>query len=579
MRPSLAMRVLSLLLIAPSAVGAALHLQSGAPSNQARASALPYLETMRLAAVDLGSVTPATPLSTVLTLANPHAAREAADLAALYTPSSPRFGHYLTAAALAARYGPVPATVDKVRAALHRLGMSADWHPGNDWLIASGSARAFAAAFKVKVRWYRSPRGSRFYAADRAPALPAALRPAVISVGQISSYFEPSRFTIPPGGLAPTDLLGAYDITPLRNLGLDGAGQTVVFFESDGFAQSDLDTFTAKLGLPAMQPVIKAGPALAAGAETEMDLEVVHEIAPAAKLVIYNFDFQAAAKKATSNAQFLQMQLDLQNQMVNENPGTVISQSWGLCEKPMGSAIADAYKNLYDHADALGESVFVSTGDNAAYECLRLLPRGTLPGPDNLAVPLPADAPGVTATGGTRLSASTNGGWYNETVWEQPAETNGTGGGVSQYYSRPSWQQGPGVSDPQYNPRNMRSIPDVSADADPSSGVSVFIATGNGSIWTGGGGTSQSAPIWAGITALLNQYLQGKQLHPAGFMNPALYQIAANPTPYQAFHDVTMGNNLYYPATPGYDMATGLGTPDVWNLARDVEAYQRGGGQ
>jgi kumamolisin len=62
-------------------------------------------------------------------------------------------------------------------------------------------------------------------------------------------------------------------------------------------------------------------------------------------------------------------------------------------------------------------------------------------------------------------------------------------------------------------------------------------------------------------------------------MNPALYRIAAHPTPFQAFHDVTMGSNLYYPATPGYDMASGLGTPDVWNLARDLEAYQRGGGQ
>jgi kumamolisin len=265
--------------------------------------------------------------------------------------------------------------------------------------------------------------------------------------------------------------------------------------------------------------------------------------------------------------------------MVSENPGAVISQSWGLCEKPLGQALADAYKNLYDHADALGESVFVSTGDNAAYQCLPQVPRGTAPSADTLAVPLPADAPGVTATGGTRLSLSSNHGWYNETVWEQPAETNGTGGGVSLYYNRPAWQQGTGVLDPLYNPRGMRSIPDVSADADPTSGVSIYIPIGNSSQWAGGGGTSQSAPIWAGITALINQYLQGKQLHPVGFMNPALYRIAAHPTPFQAFHDVTMGSNLYYPATPGYDMASGLGTPDVWNLARDLEAYQRGGGQ
>ncbi|MGH2408825.1 MAG: protease pro-enzyme activation domain-containing protein, partial [Chloroflexota bacterium] len=326
MRLSSAMRIFVLMLLTSSTVGAGVRLQSGAAVKQARASSVPFLDSMRLAAIDLGPVAPATPLSTVLILNNLNAAREAADLAALYTPGSPRFGHYLSAARLTASYGPSSAAVDQVRAVLHDLGMNADWHPGNDWLIATGSARTFGAAFKVDTRWYRSPRGSRFYAADQAPALPAALRPYVTSVSRVSSYFEPSRFVVPTGGLAPTDLLGAYDIAPLRNLGLDGAGQTVVFFESDGFAQSDLDTFTSKFGLPPMQPVIKAGLTLAAGAETEMDLEVVHEIAPAAKLVIYNFDFAGAIKKATSGDQFLRMQLDLQNQMVNENPGAVISQ-------------------------------------------------------------------------------------------------------------------------------------------------------------------------------------------------------------------------------------------------------------
>jgi kumamolisin len=149
---------------------------------------------------------------------------------------------------------------------------------------------------------------------------------------------------------------------------------------------------------------------------------------------------------------------------------------------------------------------------------------------------------------------------------------------VSAFYPRPSWQQGAGVVDTQFNPHDMRSMPDAPADADPMSGVAIYTNSGNGIAWTAGGGTSQSAPIWAGIAALTNQYLQTKGLHTLGFLNPALYQIAAHPTPYPAFHDVTQGSNLYYSATPGYDMTTGLGTPDVWNLARDLEAYQRGAG-
>jgi len=514
-------------------------------------------------------------LSLLLVLRDPTAARQTADLTALYTPRSPRFGHYLSAAAVAARYGPSPDVVARVRRVLQGYGLHGAWQQGNNWLSVSGTAARFAAAFGVRTRWYRSPHGVRYYASARDPLLPARLRPDVTESGHLSSYAEPQQYAVPTGGLAPTDLLAAYDATPLRTMGLDGSGQTIVFFELDGFAQSDLDTFTGKYGLPPMHPQIKAGPTLPPGGETTMDLEVSHEIAPGAKLVIYNVDLSTAK----SNAQALQIFLDLQTKMVTDNPGAVISQSWGGCEKADSQAYADALKNVYDHADALGESIFVSTGDNAAYECLRVSPRGTVPSPDNLAVPLPAAVPGVTAVGGTRLSVAANGGWYNETVWEAPAEIGGTGGGVTAYYPMPSWQQGPGVRNAQYNPHNQREIPDVSADADPYSGAAIYGPAGSSSAWITGGGTSQSAPIWAGLTALIDEYLQRQGLHPVGFMNPALYQIAARATPYQAFHDITVGTNLYYPATPGYDMASGLGTPDTWNLARDLEAYQKGGGQ
>ncbi len=542
-------------------------------------SGLDLFAQLLAASTDLGPIGPRQEISLLLTLPDPSAPRLAADLTAMYRPGSPRFHAYLTAQALAARYGPSSAAVRRVQAQLARLGLRADWHPGNNWLLARGPAGRMEAAFGVRVHWYRSrarPGGTRYYAAAQAPKLPAALRPLVASTGRFTSYYEPSIDAVPSGGLAPADLLAAYDIKPLRDLGLDGTGQTVAFYEFDGFAQSDLNTFTAKYGLPAMNPIIKAGPALPPGGETTMDLEVVHEIAPGAKLVLYNADLSSAK----SNADALRLMLDLQSQMVNDNPGAIISQSWGICEQEWGGqATADAVKNIYDHADALGESVFVSTGDNGAYECLRHQPKGTPPLPQYRGVPLPSTAPGVTAVGGTRISVSANQGWYNETVWEDPIMTAGTGGGPSTYYAMPSWQQGPGVQDPQLNPHNMRAVPDVSADADPASGVAIFGPGGNSSSWSAGGGTSQSTPIWAGITALINQYLQSKKLKGAGFLNPALYQIAVSANPYRAFHDVTVGSNLYYPATAGYDMASGLGTPDAWNLARDLESYQQGGGQ
>jgi kumamolisin len=163
--------------------------------------------------------------------------------------------------------------------------------------------------------------------------------------------------------------------------------------------------------------------------------------------------------------------------------------------------------------------------------------------------------------------------WYAEQVWEGPADTSGSGGGVSTYFSRPSWQKARGVGNTVYDRKGMREVPDVSAVADASTSGAYII---DGKV-TNQGGTSQAAPIWAGIMALIDQYLQKHGGHTLGFANPALYALAQSPKPYPPFHDVTLGSNLAYSATPGYDMATGLGSPDAWNLARDLLAYEKGG--
>jgi kumamolisin len=528
------------------------------------------------ASADEGPVALSTQLSLILVPRDATAARLAGDLQALYSPGSPSFGHYLTAQEVATRYGPAPSDIAAIRSALRGMGLSMRWTQGDDWMEVAGPASRLEAAFAVQAHWYDSPRGIRFYAAAAAPSLPAALRPYIAEVGQLSSFSDPIQAAVPDTGLSPVNLLSVYDMTPLRQLGLDGTGQTVVFFEGDGFKQAALDDFTSRFNLPPLDPVVKTPEPQSFGGETEMDLEVVHEIAPGAKLVVYNFD--PTAKDEQSNANLQTAILDLQSRMIDENPGAVFSESWGICEPLLGKAVADSYENLYDHADALGETVMGITMDNGAYPCLVNYPRGTPPSPEYLGVTLPGDAPGVTAAGGTRLSMSASGGWYDETVWEYPATTAGGGGGVSSFFARPSWQQGPGVQDSQRNPNNMRSVPDVAADADPSSGATICITSPDGTQedWSTGGGTSQAAPIWAGIAALLDQYLQQQGLPKAGFLNPALYHIAVDQSPYNAFHDITVGSNLYYPALPGYDMATGWGTPDAWNLARDLEAYAKG---
>jgi kumamolisin len=427
--------------------------------------------------------------------------------------------------------------------------------------------------FGVRVHLYRARDGRQFVASARDPVIPASLRPAVTGTSHLESYTYPLPHDIPDGGLKPVDLLEAYDIKPLRDQGLDGSGQTVVFFEIDGYRQSDFDAYTKRFHLPPMHPVIKAGLQLAPGGEAPMDLEVVHAIAPGARLVVYNLDQNKLAGQAGSNTQFLDALVSFQQKIVNGSRGAIVSNSVGSCANALGKGAAAAFQQVYDRADALGETWFAASGDQGAYDCLQALEQpGAPPSDRDVGVDLPASAPGVTGVGGTRLSVRTDGSWYTEKAWEGPAETAGGGGGVSTFFPRPPWQRATGVGNTAYDPHGVREVPDVSAVADPATSGTYAI---DGQ-YTQEGGTSQAAPIWAGIIALIDEYLLKHGGHALGFANPALYALARTHQPYSPFHDVTVGANLLYPATPGYDMASGLGTPDAWNLARDLLAYEGG---
>jgi kumamolisin len=207
--------------------------------------------------------------------------------------------------------------------------------------------------------------------------------------------------------------------------------------------------------------------------------------------------------------------------------------------------------------------MFVASGDRGAYDCT---PNGDY---TDLAADLDASMPAVTAVGGTYVFLSSNGGYFHETAWGEPIEQWGSNGGLSIFWKTPAWQSGPGVQN-QYS-NGMRQTPDISANADGQSGWDVFANGMEEKV----GGTSAAAPFWAAIAALIDQDLKQKGLPLIGFANPALYYFAQSPAglPAPPFHDITQGTNLYYPATPGWDYATGLGTPDVGALTNDFEWY------
>src|SRR5437868_7045843 len=188
--------------------------------------------------------------------------------------------------------------------------------------------------------------------------------------------------------------------------------------------------------------------------------------------------------------------------------------------------------------------------------------------------------PLVLSAGGTTLDAShTTGAWTSETAWGLPDGSPGSpfqasGGGFSHLFRRPAYQNGvQGIG-------SMRGIPDVAADGDSVTGIAVITSNaGGGYTLSGHAGTSASAPLWAGIIALADQYAQRH----LGFVNPAIYRIARGPQYHQAFHDVTAGpsNTAEFPPTtitgyragPGWDPVTGWGSPDAQVLVPLLARY------
>lgn len=543
----------------------------GVPSTSCTTQS-PAFEHLLACSKDLGPVSRNHMVSLLLMLRNGHAARLSSNLLAIYDPRSAHFDHFETPAE-ASRGGASAAAVKHVSRELLRSGLSTRWRPGDSWLSVEGPAMHLARAFDIQIHRYRGPDGRTFVASRRDPIVPRILAHDVAGASRLESYSYLRPRQTGGTGLAPTDIARAYHIDPLHHNGLDGSGQTVVFFEIDGYRQSDLDAFTSRFHLPRMRPVIKAGPSLPAGGEAPMDLEAVHAIAPGARLVVYNLDQNRLQSQSNSDDEFLDGLVRFQERIVNENPGAIVSNSVGSCAQILGTVANQALKRIYDRADALGEAWFAASGDQGAYDCLQAIERpGDPPARRDIGVDMPAAAPGVTGVGGTRISLAADGSRLSEAAWEGPAETAGGGGGVGGYFSRPSWQRARGVGDLALDPRDRREVPDVSAIADPATSGAYDI-DGSPVIE---GGTSQAAPIWAGIMALTDQYLVRHRAHRLGFANPALYSLARGSWPFPAFHDVVAGSNLAFPASPGYDMATGLGTPDAWNLAKDLLRYSQG---
>jgi Pro-kumamolisin, activation domain/PASTA domain/IPT/TIG domain/Divergent InlB B-repeat domain len=401
------------------------------------------------------------------------------------------------------------------------------------------------------------------------------------------------------GGLTDDQIANAYGTFGLYGANDTGAGQHIAIFELEPFATSDLQAFdTCYFGATAGTAMlgrvhtinVDGGPKNGPGSgESILDIQDVSAFAPGANIDVYQ----------APNTTFAS--LDQYAQIVNDDIDQIVSTSWGICEQAIqqGSPGVQQAENLvFEQAAAQGQTVFSAAGDEGSNDCNAF--RTTSPSSPVLSIDDPSSQPYVVAAGGTTMDNATQP--ASEHVWNDGAAWGAAGGGLSESWPMPTWQldsKVPGVNnpaaitaaktfesadlgDPGYAfctsdnpaaPGTCRESPDVSAAADEfTGGVTIYIAAFGG--WNTIGGTSSAAPMWAGMLAEVNEsptcQANNATKNGVGFVNPLLYAVASNPTAYAAsFNDIKTGNNDPYgdsklfQATTGYDMASGLGTPQL----------------
>jgi uncharacterized protein (TIGR03437 family) len=391
-----------------------------------------------------------------------------------------------------------------------------------------------------------------------------------------------ARYTTPRSGahqIVPDDLATIYDIKPVYAAGIDGTGQKLVIAGQTRINLSDIEQFRSSYGLPANDPQTllvpnTKDPGISSSdlAEADLDLEWSGAVARNASILfVYSYEVMDAVQYA-----------------VDQNLAPVISTSYGLCEVEMGSE-AFTLRTWAQQANSQGITWLAASGDSGGADCGDTQNTG-------LAVDTPASIPEVTGVGGTEFSEGSGKYWsatntatgasalsyIPEVVWNdsvadgQPASS---GGGSSLLFLKPSWQTGPGVPND-----NFRHVPDVALAASADHDGYLVYTGGSTQIY---GGTSFGAPSFAGLAALINQYMvySGAQSSPGlGNINPKLYALAQ--TTSGVFHDITTGNNIVtvacptrsrsctssavgYDAGAGYDQTTGLGSVDAYKLVAE----------
>jgi kumamolisin len=412
-------------------------------------------------------------------------------------------------------------------------------------VVLAGTVRDIQKAFNVQLKEYKHPKGN-FRGRTGDISVPAEYADIIRGVFGLDNrpQAEPHfRRAQPSTGIKahsatashdPNDVARVYDFPSG-----DGSGECVGLIElGGGFQLDDITNYFTSLNLSVPQVIAVSvdggtnspGDPNGADGEVMLDIEVAGAVAPAAKIVVYfapNTDrgFLDAVTTAVHDS---------------ANKPSVISISWGSAESQWTQQALINFDEAFQTAAAVGVTVCAASGDNGSSD-------GVNDGDNH--VDFPASDPFVLGCGGTSLQAK-NDKIVREVVWNDLPNGGAGGGGVSDQFDLPAWQNGLGVPQPT-TATGGRGVPDVSGDADPNTGYNVLVDGQSMVI----GGTSAVAPLWAGLTALINQ----QRGEPVGYLNPLIYAAAVRAA---AFHDITQGDNGSFKAVKGWDPCTGLGTPD-----------------
>jgi subtilase family serine protease len=498
----------------------------------------------------LGRLAPETHLTVSMTLPLHQQEQLNNLLQDLYNPRSGQYHKFLTVSEFTERFGPTEDEYQQVRAFAEQHHLKVIKDPANRLVVtASGTSSDMEQAFHVTMLTHQHPTEKRiFHAPDHEPQVDSDLPIAVVEglsdfslprhVGPthlISDVALTIQGTAPGGEFSGFDIRNAY----FPGTNLDGTGQSVGIYAS-AFNLSDIELYFENLGetltVPAFVVNANDGDSLQCSTgcndgETSVDAEQILSVAPH----LTALDFYEASNE-----------LDAWNDMAALNIDKQLSTS--IVFLPADPTEADP---IFEEMAAQGQSFFVASGDSGAF---------SQPGCTGSCNPVfyPSDDPFVTSAGGTDLNTSSPGGpWQSESAWI------GSSGGISTNgFAIPSYQV-PFINAPNNGSTTLRNVPDVAANANTDN---FFCA--NGSCSGGLGGTSFAAPSWAAFMALANQQAAEAGGGPIGFLNPLIYSIASRPNYTEVFHDITSGNNFnsispnLYSAVTGYDLVTGLGSPN-----------------